>query len=254
VPGLPTLRPFRSFLFLRLKGAAEDNVSGVRNAIADLAPGLSGAEPLQRGPRSRKGELHTALGVYRRRRRAAWTTDDSYTDVEHHLIAVSGYKTWCAVFMSDAGLRESVRQELLEETQPFEQCELVNPNKLNAVFVNGRARTLWLNNVQRRSALKADHKVLSGTVLQELWPAISPCTSTEIRRGSNSTGTTRRSKPRTGHASKLTDGNHRCTGRPRRDGGWRTGTIRAQQWRSNMTAEVAPLGSCARVQPVGYRL
>lgn len=167
MPGLSTLRPFRSFLFLRLKGAAEDSVSGVRNAIADLAPGLSGAESLQRGPRSRRGELYTALGVYRRRRRAAWTTDDSYTDVEHHLIAVSGYKTWCAVFMSDAGLRESVRQELLEETQPFDQCELVNPNKLNAVFVNGRARTLWLNNVQRRSALKADHKVLSGTVLQE---------------------------------------------------------------------------------------
>lgn len=167
VPGLSTLRPFRSFLFLKLRGSAEDCVSAVRNAISDLAPALSGAESLQRGPRSRKGELHTALGVYRRRRRAAWTTDSAYTDVEHHLIAVSAYKTWCAVFMSDAGLREAVRLELHEGTKPFDQCELVNPNKLNAVFVNGRARTLWLNNVQRRSALKADHKVLSGTILQD---------------------------------------------------------------------------------------
>jgi hypothetical protein len=54
-----------------------------------------------------------------------------------------------------------------EGVPAFADFELVLPNKLNAVFVKGRARTLWLNLVQRRSTLRADHKVLSGPSLQD---------------------------------------------------------------------------------------
>jgi hypothetical protein len=111
--------------------------------------------------------------VYRRERRAAWTTHPDFADVEHHLLAVSGYKDLFALFMSDSGLREAVKTEMAEEAEGFEDFDLIPTNKLNAVFVKGRARTLWLNNVQRRSSLKADNKVLSGIDLED---ALDPLT------------------------------------------------------------------------------
>ena len=169
LPLLSTLRPFRSFLFLKLSGTAtaENRVSTLRDAIADLVPTLSGAGPATSSARSKKGDLYTAFAVYIRERRAPWTTDDKMTDVEHHLVAVSGYKRWCAVFMSDPGLRHAVRIDMAEEAEAFEEFEPIPTKKLNAVFVKGHAKTLWLNNVQRRTSLKADHKVLSGISLQD---------------------------------------------------------------------------------------
>lgn len=78
-----------------------------------------------------------------------------------------GYKTLFAVFMSDASLREIVKTEMAEQAESLEDFERIPTNKLNAVFVKGRARTLWLNNVQGRTSLKADNQVLSGINLED---------------------------------------------------------------------------------------
>jgi hypothetical protein len=169
LPTLPYLKPFRSFLFLKLSSGsdAKTRTNELRDDLADLARNLHGAGVPIRSARSTKGELYSAYAVYRRERRAAWTTHTDFIDIEHHLLAVSGYKTWFALFMSDASLREALNAEIAEEAEAFEDFELIPTNKLNAVFVKGRARTLWLNNVQGRSSLKADNKVLSGIDLED---------------------------------------------------------------------------------------
>ena len=169
LPPLSSLRPFRSFLFLKLAGnlTGENRVTALRNAIADLVPSLRGARPAVSSPRSKRGELYTAVAVYVRERRAPWTTDPAMLDLEHHLVAVSGCRSWCAVFMSDDGLREALNTEMVEGNPAFDDFSLVSPTNLNAVFVKGRARALWLSSVQRRSTLRADHKVLSGMSLED---------------------------------------------------------------------------------------
>jgi len=169
LPTLSHLKPFRSFLFLRLSagGSASTRTTELRNVIVELARDLRGASLPVPSARSTKGELYSAYAVYRRERRAAWTTHTELVDIEHHLLAVSGYKDLFALFMSDASLREAVKTEMAEEAEAFEDFDLIPTNKLNAVFVKGRARTLWLNNVQGRSSLKADNKVLSGTDLED---------------------------------------------------------------------------------------
>lgn len=168
LPTLSFLKPFRSFLFLKLSGGdAETRTTELRNVLADYARDLRGASVPVRSPRSKKGELYSAYAVYRRESRAAWTTHTDFIDIEHHLLVVSGYMELFALFMSDASLRETVKTEMAEVAEVFEDFELIPTNKLNAVFVKGRAKTLWLNNVQARTSLKADNKVLSGIDLED---------------------------------------------------------------------------------------
>lgn len=169
LPSLATLRPFRSFLFLKLTaaGSAANRTTELRDTVAQLVPQLRGASVPVRSARSTKGELYSAYAAYRRERRAAWTTHPEFVDIEHHLLVVSGYQELFAVFMSDASLRESLKTAMAEEAEAFEEFERIPTNKLNAVFVKGRARTLWLNNVQGRTSLKADNKVLSGLDLED---------------------------------------------------------------------------------------
>jgi hypothetical protein len=169
LPTLPFLKPFRSFLFLKLTspGNAAIRTNELRDVIADLARDLRGATLPVRSARSTRGELYSAYAAYRRERRAAWTTHPEFVDVEHHLLLVSGYRHLFAVFASDASLREAIKTELAEEAQSFEDFERISTNRLNAVFVRGRARTLWLNNIQGRTSLKADNKVLSGINLED---------------------------------------------------------------------------------------
>jgi hypothetical protein len=169
LPNLAHLKPFRSFLFLKLSGAgnAAIRTNELRDAITDLAAGLRAATVPVRSARSTKGELYSAYAVYRKGRRAAWTIHPDFQDIEHHLLLVSGYRDLFAVFISDASLREVVKTEMAEEAEAFEDYERIPTNKLNAVFVKGRARTLWLNNVQGRTSLKADNKVLSGINLED---------------------------------------------------------------------------------------
>src|SRR5262245_44708903 len=111
LPALSSLRPYRSFLFLKLSGAgdAHDRVVGLRNSIADFIEDLSGASEVVKSPRSKEGDLYSAFVVYKRERRAPWTNNPQIVDIECHLLLVSGYKTWFAVFMSDAGLRQAVK-------------------------------------------------------------------------------------------------------------------------------------------------
>src|SRR5213596_3337354 len=94
LPPLATLKPFRSFFFLKHSSPdiAAIRTKDLRDAIADLAKDLAGASLPVRSARSAKGELYSAYAVYRRDRRAAWTTHADFVDVEHQLIAVSGYK------------------------------------------------------------------------------------------------------------------------------------------------------------------
>lgn len=169
LPTLAQLKPFRSFLFLKLAraGTAALRTTELRNAIADLVPGLRGATAPGRSARSTNGELYSAYAVYRKEHRAAWTTHPDFQDIEHHVLVVSGYRNLFAVFMSDASLREVVKTDMAEEAEAFEDYDPIPTNKLNAVFVKGRARTLWLNNVQGRTSLKADNKVLSGSDLED---------------------------------------------------------------------------------------
>lgn len=169
LPTLPFLKPYRSFLFLKVSsgGDAQTRTIHLRDVVADYARELRAASVPVMSPRSTKGELYSAYAVYRRERRAAWTSHPDFVDIEHHLLVASGYKGLLALFMSDASLREAVKTELTEGVKAFQDFELIHTNKLNAVFVKGRARTLWLNNVQGRTSLKADNKVLSGIDLED---------------------------------------------------------------------------------------
>src|SRR5262245_11702414 len=125
LPPLSKLKPFRSFLFLKLPGSsvAEDRVQALRNAIVDLVADLAGAGPATLSPRSRRGDVFSALAVYSRERRAPWTSDGQIIDLEHQLVAVSGYRGWCAVFISDPGLRLVVHTNLTEAVGAFKEFQ-----------------------------------------------------------------------------------------------------------------------------------
>jgi hypothetical protein len=169
LPTLSSLRPFRSFLLIQLQGnaLADDHVLFLRSAIIGVASTLKGVTQTLLSPRSRKSDLFSAFAFYIRERPARWSSDPAILDRENHLIVVSGNRGWCAVFLSDGGLREAVSTEMAEAADAFKDYRVVPTTKLNAVFVKGDARTLWLSNVHGRSTIRPDNKVLSGPVLQD---------------------------------------------------------------------------------------
>lgn len=103
---------------------------------------------------------------YKRRVTPGWTSDDQIVDIENHLVIAIALDGCVGIHFSDVHLRGSVRVNLsadLHKDLPLSWLFAVPRGIMSAAFLqDGEARTLWLAGTHRRSALKADSKILSG--------------------------------------------------------------------------------------------
>jgi hypothetical protein len=107
---------------------------------------------------------------YKRRVTPGWTSDSSIEDIENHLIIAVVLDDRLALHFSDTRLRGLVRLNLTSEVHkdlPLSWLFGVPRGVMSAAFLqDGQARTLWLSGTHRRTALKADSKILSGVDLE----------------------------------------------------------------------------------------
>lgn len=103
---------------------------------------------------------------YKRRATPGWTSDDSIVDIENHLVLAVALKGRLALHFSDMRLRGPIRANLGADVHadlPLSWLFPVPRGVMSAAFLQGgETRTLWLAGTHRRSALKADSKILSG--------------------------------------------------------------------------------------------
>lgn len=145
----------------------------IESCTALLAPDVEAKHVLGRvnGPARRDTASKAEVRAFRYKRHAApgWTDDADIVDIENHLIIVVALKGRLALHFTDVRLRGPVRANLSADVHkdlPLSWLFPVPRGIMSAAFLqNGETRTLWLAGTHRRSALKADSKILSGVDL-----------------------------------------------------------------------------------------
>lgn len=158
------LRPFQSLLFLEVESGPASDPGQLKLRLSNLVKAIDGTKPIKWSPAaSTEGQLTTLYATYVREKQAPWTSNPDFTDRQHHLIVVSAMASLYCLYMSDGALQERVARAVAQDgAADWSGVRLVPSGRLNALFVKGRTKTLWLRGVHARSSFKPDQKVLSG--------------------------------------------------------------------------------------------
>lgn len=161
---LNELKPFQSFLFLEDSSEAPAAEPGrLKKGLSKLILAIDGTKALKWvSAAAKEGDLTTLHATYVRDKQASWTSSPAFMDRQHHLVVVSAMASLYCLYLSDGVLLERIAREVDGSDEPWKSARQVAPGRLNALFIKGRTKTLWLRGVHARSTFKADQKVLSG--------------------------------------------------------------------------------------------
>lgn len=165
------LHPYKSLLIGEFQAAPAANA--LKEILQDMIRviGLDRANGSVKlvsktGPQT-TGKLQSAFLHFTQQLKAAWTSDSNVVDKLNHLALVCCYKHLVGIFLSEPSIRNRVANRFGEsDGKGLAMLRRVPRARLNAAFVQGETRTLWLSGVHRRTAVKADSKILSGVDLR----------------------------------------------------------------------------------------
>jgi len=168
------LRPYSSLLLARATSRRPSHhlLNAILDDIADLlalgnAP-ASLRRLIQRGAPADVQGLAVAFLHYVETVQATWTTNPTVTDTINHLVLACIHGQHGALLLSDSTRRAPVSREFGSSArQGLGELREIEPALLNAAFVRGEARTLWLSGTHRSTSVKADAKILSGRDLRD---------------------------------------------------------------------------------------
>jgi hypothetical protein len=171
------LTPFVS-ITLALPGSKLQVAALATNALESVAElaGVGGrdASIFDRRNAAARTDRTTGAAIrgftYKRRATPGWTSDGAIEDIENHLVLAVALDNRLALHISDLRLRGRLRLNLSSDVHkdlPLSWLFGVPRAVMSAAFLeDGQARTLWLSGTHRRTALKADSKILSGVDLE----------------------------------------------------------------------------------------
>lgn len=163
------LKPYRSLLLASV--AAGSQVGPVvNNVLDDVRDVIDDGPTLQFGSRindSAQGGIRTGFLHYVEERSPGWSVED-VTDTLNQLVVVCRLRRLVAQYASDTRLRATLARRFGNATFPgLAALEPIARERLNAAFVQGPTRTLWLSGTHRRTTVKADSKILAGLNLRD---------------------------------------------------------------------------------------
>lgn len=105
---------------------------------------------------------------YLEERTASWTSDPNVQDQLNQLVLICARGRHVAILVTDQALKQPILRCFKADAaaKGLGALQQIPAEILNAAFVQGRARTLWLTGTHRRTLVKADNKVLSGIDLE----------------------------------------------------------------------------------------
>jgi hypothetical protein len=168
---LSELKPYKSLLLGRLRNgvAVGPSLNGILDDVAQLVqqdPRLSSSA---RRSAVTTGIISAGFMHYRETRPVSWTTDESTVDELQHLVLVCRRSRLVAIYASDSRFRGQLAQRFSDSSVAtgLGTLDQIDSGVINAAFVRGATRTLWLSGTHRRTTVKADSKILSGVDLRD---------------------------------------------------------------------------------------
>lgn len=165
------LRPYASLVLLRAHGGDPS----IQELMAECELAMPFADDphlnqLAKPLYPSRPDLDLGVLLYEERRPPSWLVDsEEIRDLVNHLLVVARRRDrLVALYMSDARRRAAVVRRLESEIGDRGwHLETIDPGFLNAAFVRGPARTLWLSGIHVQVTSRADSKVLSGMDLRD---------------------------------------------------------------------------------------
>ncbi len=170
---LDDLCPYKSLMLAELKTSPPNLSKALEEILSDITSvlKLDGSDPhlrlVSRSLVQSAGGLHAGFIHFIENEKAAWTKNPQVTDTVNHLALVCGYKRLVAIYVSEPALKQRISQRFDDsDGAGLNSVTRIPRGRLNAAFVKGEARTLWLSGIHRRTLVKADSKILSGIDLR----------------------------------------------------------------------------------------
>src|SRR5204862_1325415 len=167
IKNLSELKPYKSLLLARVQSSVP--VTGiVDDLLKDLAElfSLENDEPrtlISQAGEVRVGELVAGYLHYSEETPTPWTVNRNIVDQINHLVLVCRRNRHVAIYLSDTSWRSAIAKQFGKTgTKGLSILQKIEPGLLNAAFIKGAARTLWLSGAHARTSIKADNKILSG--------------------------------------------------------------------------------------------
>lgn len=163
------LTPFISLTLAKATGVV--STDQLERCLADVEAICAAEDEIStsnfiRLPEQRPAGIRLRAMWYRRTLPPPWGGTGDFVDVRHHLVLAVVRKDHVALHLTDSKLKGPLRTALLAESKvgaPLTWLSPIARSKMSAAFLeNGQAKTLWLSGVHRRSATKADAKILAG--------------------------------------------------------------------------------------------
>ncbi len=170
---LPELRPYKSYALASVRDGVDEAVV-LNTALDDIHAELD-LDP-QNGPRrlvtrrdpTLSGGLEVAFLYYAEDRPTSWSVDPTVVDRLNQLIIICRRNRLVAIHFSDPRARGAIVKRFDQESAVGLGALRAIPDALlNAAFVHGQTRTLWLAGTHRRTSIKADNKILTGIDLRD---------------------------------------------------------------------------------------
>jgi hypothetical protein len=180
---LSDLKPYKSLILARL--VDDQDTKTVISPVLDDLKSILGLddepERLINEGRSRKIQVSGTLVTdetsawtgflhYQDYRVPSWYRGDNeeYVDVSNELVIVLQVERHLAIYVSDPRRRAAIQRCVRAEAMAgLGVLALIDVGLLNAAFVQGATRTLWLSAVHAPVPVKADTKTLSGLDLRD---------------------------------------------------------------------------------------
>lgn len=173
--------PYLSATLLKIENGPTVRVAQLREAMVELLPRVHQSRKdigLRRevhkvvSPIFKDRTVDVAWLHYSEIRPPAWYSGGDLEEKRHHVVFLVKKADIIALIPSDPAFRASVVTEIRKRrSAPFDRLKVLTAKQINDAFVGNRVRTLWLSGTHRRSATKADSKILSGI---ELETALNP--------------------------------------------------------------------------------
>src|SRR6185437_1047178 len=114
------------------------------------------------------GGLDFGILHYLEKVQASWTKDSKVVDALNQVVVVCRHREYVAIHLSDSGRRHALASILGDPsaTKGLGTLVQVPAGILNAAFVEGETKTLWLSGTHRPTATKVDNKVITGLDLR----------------------------------------------------------------------------------------
>jgi hypothetical protein len=169
---LAQLKPYKSLIIT--KGRSDVALTSLVNEILDdLVECLEiGSTPkrqlVNRFDVFESENLTIGILYYREECQPSWTFEVSIQDTINHLIIIFAQHQYVSIFLSDPKRKHQVMNEILQEgDHGLKSLGIISQGLLNAAFVKGPTRTLWLSGTHRQTSIKPDNKILSGLDLRD---------------------------------------------------------------------------------------